>query len=69
MGHVTSRATAPRRLEESACTQWRDHVFGDQQGSGIIHPLYDHQAAECLDQTLFHVEHLRLGFRDDASRD
>jgi DNA-binding transcriptional ArsR family regulator len=62
-------------MEQSACShQLRilrnlGLVVGDRQGRSIVYALYDHHVAELLDQALFHVEHLRLGIRDNAPHD
>ncbi|MEU6659970.1 metalloregulator ArsR/SmtB family transcription factor [Streptomyces sp. NPDC046821] len=57
-------------MEPSACShQLRllrnlGLVAGERQGRSIIYALYDNHVAELLDQALYHVEHLRLGVRD-----
>ncbi|MDJ0383193.1 metalloregulator ArsR/SmtB family transcription factor [Streptomyces sp. G-G2] len=58
-------------MEASACShQLRllrnlGLVTGERRGRSIVYALYDHHVAELLDQALFHVEHLRLGLRDE----
>ncbi|WP_431682985.1 ArsR/SmtB family transcription factor [Kitasatospora sp. KL5] len=59
-------------MEASACShQLRllrnlGLVATERRGRSIVYSLYDHHVAELLDQALFHVEHLRLGLRDEA---
>ncbi|MEV0225497.1 metalloregulator ArsR/SmtB family transcription factor [Streptomyces sp. NPDC050704] len=59
-------------LEQSACShQLRllrnlGLVTGERRGRSIVYALYDHHVAELLEQALHHVEHLRLGLRDEA---
>ncbi|MGC0415879.1 ArsR/SmtB family transcription factor [Embleya sp. AB8] len=59
-------------MEQSACShQLRllrnlGLVTGERRGRSIVYALYDHHVAELLDQALYHVEHLRLGLRDEA---
>ncbi|MCY0937502.1 ArsR/SmtB family transcription factor [Streptomyces sp. H34-S4] len=60
-------------MEASACShQLRllrnlGLVTGERHGRSIVYALYDHHVAELLDQALFHVEHLRLGLRDEPT--
>ncbi|MGW7460665.1 ArsR/SmtB family transcription factor [Streptomyces sp. NPDC054797] len=60
-------------MEASACShQLRllrnlGLVTGERRGRSIVYALYDHHVAELLDQALFHVEHLRLGLRDEPA--
>lgn len=60
-------------MEPSACShQLRllrnlGLVTGERRGRSIVYALYDHHVAELLDQALFHVEHLRLGLRDEPA--
>jgi DNA-binding transcriptional ArsR family regulator len=57
-------------LERSACShQLRllknlGLVVSERHGRSMVYALYDHHVAELLDQAIFHVEHLRLGWRD-----
>lgn len=57
-------------MEQSACShQLRllrnlGLVTGERRGRSVIYALYDNHVAELLEQTLYHVEHLRLGLRD-----
>ncbi|BDM69066.1 transcriptional regulator [Streptomyces nigrescens] len=60
-------------MEQSACShQLRllrnlGLVTGERNGRSIVYALYDHHVAELLDQALYHVEHLRLGLRDEPT--
>jgi DNA-binding transcriptional ArsR family regulator len=57
-------------METSACShQLRllrnlGLVTGERHGRSIIYALHDNHVAALLEQTLYHVEHLRLGIRD-----
>ncbi|MFZ0087973.1 MAG: metalloregulator ArsR/SmtB family transcription factor [Solirubrobacteraceae bacterium] len=42
-------------------------VIGERRGKQIIYALHDPHVAELLDQTVFHVQHLRLGYRDPVA--
>ena len=61
-------------MEQSACShQLRllrnlGLVVGERKGRSVIYALYDQHVAELLDQALYHVEHLRLGFADAPAR-
>ncbi|MFD3759479.1 ArsR/SmtB family transcription factor [Streptomyces sp. NPDC058622] len=61
-------------MEASACShQLRllrnlGLVTGERHGRSIVYALYDSHVAELLEQALYHVEHLRLGARDSATR-
>ncbi|MET9350362.1 ArsR/SmtB family transcription factor [Streptomyces termitum] len=60
-------------MEPSACShQLRllrnlGLVTGERRGRSVVYALYDNHVAELLDQALYHVEHLRLGVRDDPA--
>ncbi|MYZ15350.1 metalloregulator ArsR/SmtB family transcription factor [Streptomyces sp. SID337] len=60
-------------MEASACShQLRllrnlGLVTGERRGRSIVYALYDGHVAELLEQALFHVEHLRLGLRDEPA--
>ena len=60
-------------MEPSACShQLRllrnlGLVTGERRGRSIVYALYDNHVSELLDQALFHVEHLRLGQRDEPA--
>jgi DNA-binding transcriptional ArsR family regulator len=57
-------------MEQSACSHQLRHlrdlglVTGTRQGRSVLYALYDDHVAALLDQTLYHVEHLRLGLTD-----
>jgi DNA-binding transcriptional ArsR family regulator len=45
-------------------------VIGERRGRSIIYALHDSHVADLLDQAVFHIEHLRLGYPEpihDAS--
>lgn len=42
-------------------------VAGDRAGRNIIYRLYDAHVAQLLDEAVYHIEHLRLGARDDTA--
>jgi DNA-binding transcriptional ArsR family regulator len=37
-------------------------VIGERRGRSVIYALHDSHAGDLLDQAVFHVEHLRLGY-------
>jgi DNA-binding transcriptional ArsR family regulator len=37
-------------------------VIGERRGRNIIYALHDSHVADLLDQAVFHIEHLRLGY-------
>jgi len=39
-------------------------VIGERHGRNIVYALHDSHVADLLDQAVFHVEHLRLGFSE-----
>jgi DNA-binding transcriptional ArsR family regulator len=39
-------------------------VVGERRGQQIVYALHDSHVADLLDQAVFHVEHLRLGFAE-----
>ena len=41
-------------------------VSGDRTGRNIVYRLYDNHVAQLLDEAIYHIEHLRLGARDDT---
>jgi DNA-binding transcriptional ArsR family regulator len=57
-------------MEQSACShQLRllrnlGLVTGERHGRSVVYALHDDHVAALLEQSLFHVEHLRLGLRD-----
>jgi DNA-binding transcriptional ArsR family regulator len=42
-------------------------VVGERRGRQIVYALHDSHVADLLDQAVFHVEHLRLGFAEPIS--
>jgi DNA-binding transcriptional ArsR family regulator len=45
-------------------------VIGERRGRSVIYALHDSHVADLLDQAVFHIEHLRLGYSEqfeDAS--
>ncbi len=42
-------------------------VAGDRSGRSIVYRLYDNHVAQLLDEAIYHIEHLRLGARDDTA--
>ncbi len=42
-------------------------VTGDRAGRNIVYRLFDNHVAQLLDEAVFHIEHLRLGARDDTT--
>ena len=41
-------------------------VVGTRQGKSTVYALYDNHVAMLLDEAVYHVEHLRLGIRDEV---
>jgi ArsR family transcriptional regulator, nickel/cobalt-responsive transcriptional repressor len=41
-------------------------VSGTRSGRSIVYRLYDTHVAQLLDEAVFHIEHLRLGYSDDV---
>jgi len=37
-------------------------VVGERRGRSVIYALHDSHVADLLDQAVFHIEHVRLGF-------
>lgn len=37
-------------------------VIGERHGRSVIYALHDSHVADLLDQAVFHIEHLRLGY-------
>jgi DNA-binding transcriptional ArsR family regulator len=37
-------------------------VIGERRGRSVFYALHDSHVADLLDQAVFHIEHLRLGF-------
>lgn len=44
-------------------------VTGTRAGRSIVYTLYDDHVAQLLDQAVYHIEHLRLGLRDNPPGD
>ena len=42
-------------------------VSGHREGRNIVYRLYDNHVAMLLDEAVYHIEHLRLGLRDEAT--
>lgn len=42
-------------------------VAGDRTGRNIVYRLYDNHVAQLLDEAVYHIEHLRLGVRDNTA--
>jgi DNA-binding transcriptional ArsR family regulator len=45
-------------------------VIGERRGRSVIYALHDSHVADLLDQAVFHIEHVRLGYSErieDAS--
>ena len=41
-------------------------VIGERRGRSVIYALHDSHVADLLDQAVFHIEHLRLGYPERA---
>lgn len=39
-------------------------VIGERRGRSVIYALHDSHVADLLDQAVFHIEHVRLGYSD-----
>lgn len=44
-------------------------VVGRRSGRKIVYALHDSHVADLLDQAIFHVEHLRLGYADPVGEE
>lgn len=42
-------------------------VAGTRSGRHVVYSLFDNHVAQLLDEAVYHIEHLRLGKRDDQS--
>lgn len=42
-------------------------VTGRRAGRNIVYSLFDNHVAQLLDEAVYHIEHLRLGVRDNPS--
>jgi DNA-binding transcriptional ArsR family regulator len=41
-------------------------VSGMRDGRRVVYSLYDNHVAMLLDEAVYHIEHLRLGYRDES---
>lgn len=39
-------------------------VIGERRGRSIVYALHDSHVADLLDQAVFHIEHVRLGYAE-----
>ena len=39
-------------------------VIGERRGRRVVYALYDSHVADLLDQAVFHIEHVRLGYAE-----
>lgn len=39
-------------------------VIGERRGRSVVYALYDSHVADLLDQAVFHIEHVRLGYAE-----
>jgi DNA-binding transcriptional ArsR family regulator len=39
-------------------------VIGERRGRSVVYALHDSHVADLIDQAVFHIEHVRLGFPD-----
>src|SRR5215831_15454532 len=39
-------------------------VIGERRGRSVVYALHDSHVADLLDQAVFHVEHVRLGYAE-----
>lgn len=42
-------------------------VTGTRQGKSIVYALFDNHVAQLLDEAIYHIEHLRVGKRDEIA--
>jgi DNA-binding transcriptional ArsR family regulator len=42
-------------------------VIGERRGRSIVYALHDSHVADLIDQAVFHIEHLRLGYSETIS--
>jgi ArsR family transcriptional regulator, nickel/cobalt-responsive transcriptional repressor len=42
-------------------------VTGTRSGRSIVYSLFDNHVAQLLDEAVYHIEHLRLGIRDNGA--
>ena len=43
-------------------------VIGERRGRSVVYALHDSHVADLLDQAVFHVEHVRLGYAERIGR-
>jgi DNA-binding transcriptional ArsR family regulator len=43
-------------------------VVGERRGRSVVYALHDSHVADLLDQAVFHIEHLRLGYAEPIGR-
>ena len=43
-------------------------VIGERHGRSIVYALHDSHVADLLDQAVFHIEHLRLGYPERITK-
>jgi ArsR family transcriptional regulator, nickel/cobalt-responsive transcriptional repressor len=43
-------------------------VVGERRGRQVVYALHDSHVADLLDQAVFHVEHVRLGYREPIEK-
>lgn len=41
-------------------------VVGERRGRSVVYALHDSHVADLLDQAVFHIEHLRLGYAEQV---
>jgi len=46
-----------------------DLVVGERHGRSIVYALHDEHVGVLLDEAVFHVEHVRLGYPAPIARD
>jgi DNA-binding transcriptional ArsR family regulator len=39
-------------------------VIGERRGRRVVYALHDSHVADLLDQAVFHIEHVRLGYAE-----
>lgn len=43
-------------------------VVGERRGRSIVYALHDSHVADLLDQAVFHIEHVRLGYPEQITK-
>ena len=41
-------------------------VIGERRGRNVVYALHDSHVADLLDQAVFHIDHVRLGYSEHA---